>query len=90
MLNRRMLLTLGALALMGCGKKSSQGANATEVKEFFDAVNDGDADVVARLLRTRPYLANVKNDAGQTPLAVAKTKGNDELVDAIRKAGGKE
>jgi hypothetical protein len=77
---------------MGCGKKKEEtpASNPTEVKEFFDAVNDGDADVVGRLLKVKPYLANAKNAEGQTPLAVAKAKGNDELVDVIKKANGKD
>ena len=94
MVNRReMLLCLagGALVLLGCGKKvEQQEANPNEVKEFFDAVNDGDADVVSRLIKAKPYLANAKNESGQTALAVAKQKGNEELAEAIRKAGGTE
>lgn len=93
MLSRREVMSVAAVGLaglMGCGKKAPQEANPTEVKEFFDAVNDGDADVVARLLKAKPYLANVKNESGQTPLTVAKQKSNEELVDAIKKGGGRE
>ena len=93
-MNRRQVIGGLALALVtiaGCGKKQEAPAsNPTEVKEFFDAVNDGDADVVARLLKVKPYLANARNAEGQTPLSVAKQKSNDELVEAIQKAGGKE
>jgi hypothetical protein len=94
LMNRRQALSWlagGLMVLAGCGgKKAAQESNPTEVKEFFDAVNDGDANIVARLLKAKPYLANAKNESGQTPLAVAKTKGDEELISAIQKAGGKE
>ncbi len=76
----------------GCGRKAATetAASANEVSEFHAALQDGDADIVRRLLQAKPYLANVKNQSGQTPLAVAKQKGNDELAGVISKAGGKE
>ena len=92
MLSRREMLAaaLAAAALIGCGKKAPQESNPTEVKEFFDAVNEGDATIVSRLLQAKPYLANAKNADGQKPLAVAKQKGDEDLISAIRKAGGTE
>lgn len=95
MTRRQALISMagGLVALAGCGgKKTAQesSSNPTEVKEFFDAVNDGDANIVSRLLKAKPYLANAKNEQGQTPLAVAKTKGDEELISTIQKAGGKE
>ena len=95
-MNRRQALiqmACGLIVVSGCGGKKAapeSSSNPTEVKEFFDAVNDGDASIVSRLLKAKPYLANAKNDQGQTPLAVAKAKGDEELISAIQKAGGKE
>jgi ankyrin repeat protein len=60
------------------------------VKEFYAAVQDGDGEIVRRLLQAKPYLANAKNASGQTPLAFAKQKGNEEVADVISKAGGRE
>ena len=72
----------------GCGKKHVE-ANPTEVKEFFAAVDDGDATIVARLIAVKPYLANASNSSGETALSIAKKKGNDEMVEALKKAGAK-
>jgi len=74
----------------GCGKKpaSEPAASSREVSEFSAAVQDGDADIVRRLLQAKPYLANAKNESGQTPLTVAKQKGLDDVADVIQKAGG--
>jgi ankyrin repeat protein len=95
MFNRREAIAaaiclLGSVALIGCGKKSGPATNPTEVKEFWDAMADGDSSIIDRLIRAKPYLANAKNDSGQTPLAYAKAKGDEELADVLQKAGGKE
>jgi hypothetical protein len=93
MLSRREMFVCmagGMLVLAGCGKKAAPTENANEVSEFWKVVDDGDAESAERLLRLRPYLANAKNPSGQTPLAAAKQKGNEDLAEAIRKAGGKE
>src|SRR5205807_1534267 len=79
-----------ALAAPGCGKKSAPAANPTEVKEFYAALQDGDAEIVERLLNAKPYLANVKSETGETPLKVANQKGNQELADVLKKHGAVE
>lgn len=86
------LLVIAAVPL-ACGHKQaseSPSPNSREVTEFHAAVQDGDADIVRRLLQAKPYLANAKNSAGQSPLAAAKAKGNEEVADVIQKAGGHE
>jgi hypothetical protein len=86
------LLGLMSLFAIGCGKKTSSepAANSREVTEFNAAVQDGDADIVRRLLQAKPYLANAKNESGQTPLTVAKQKGLEDVANVIQKAGGHE
>ncbi|MEP6754271.1 MAG: hypothetical protein ABJA67_02130 [Chthonomonadales bacterium] len=83
------LLLVSMFGVSGCGKKSAPEANPTEVREFFTAVEDGDATIVARLVKVKPYLANAKDAEGKTALSIAKKKGNDEMVDALTKAGSK-
>jgi hypothetical protein len=88
-----LALLLVIVAPAGCGRKQaaeSPSPNSREVTEFHAAVQDGDADIVRRLLQAKPYLANAKNATGQTPLAAAKAKGNEEVADVIQKAGGHE
>lgn len=77
---------------LGCGRKAAgpSAGSANEVSQFYAAVQDGDAEIVRRLLQAKPYLANAKNESGQTPLAVAKQKGSDEVAEVISKAGGHE
>jgi hypothetical protein len=96
-LMRRVAALLSLLVIVvvpvGCGhKQASESAtpDSREVTEFHAAVQDGDADIVRRLLQAKPYLANAKNAAGQTPLAAAKAKGADDVAEVIQKAGGHE
>jgi hypothetical protein len=86
-----LLVVLGVTG-QGCGRKTAgpTAASANEVSQFYSAVSDGDAEIVRRLLQAKPYLANAKNESGQTPLAFAKQKGNEEVADVISKAGGHE
>ena len=86
------ILLLVLFAPTGCGRKHSAptAESANEVSQFYSAVQDGDAEIVRRLLQAKPYLANAKNESGQTPLAFAKQKGVEEVADVISKAGGKE
>jgi ankyrin repeat protein len=84
------VVCLFALAAPGCGKKSEPTTNPNEVREFHTVVQDGAADAAERLLRIRPYLANAKNENGETPLQVAKQRGDEEMVDLLRKHGAKE
>ena len=88
------VLVLIAVGSTGCGRKkapdSAPAAASREVTEFNAAVTDGDGDIVRRLLQAKPYLANAKNESGQTPLAIAKQKGLDDVAEVIKKAGGHE
>jgi hypothetical protein len=87
------LVCLLVAVTMGCGKKTAatdSAASANEVSQFHAAIQDGDAEIVRRLIQAKPYLVNAKNDRGETPLKVAKQKGNEEVADVISKAGGKE
>jgi ankyrin repeat protein len=73
------------LALSGCGKAEAPPPTATEVSEFFNAVQDGDAEIVSRLLKAKPGLASAKNENGETALQVAESRGLDEVAEALRK-----
>jgi hypothetical protein len=87
---RTFFVAIGIAAplLIGCGKKAAAPqATPTEISEFFSALQDGDAEIVSRLLKAKPYLANTKNESGETPLQVAKKKDNQELVDVLKKNG---
>jgi ankyrin repeat protein len=82
---------LATAGLAGCGHKAAPPTpTATEVSEFHAAVQDGDAAIVDRLLRAKPYLVNARNQTGETPLKVANEKGEQEVADVLRKNGGKE
>lgn len=94
-MRRSILLALACLPafwVAGCGKKgqAAPDASSNEVRQFHDAINDGDAEIVRRLLAAKPYLANAKNEQGVTPLNEAEQHNNDEVADVIRKAGGRE
>ena len=86
------VLTLAALpSLAACGHKSAApDPGSREVTEFHAAVLDGDADVLERLIRAKPFLVNAKNANGETPLRVATQKGNQEVADLLRKHGAHE
>lgn len=79
-----------AMLMSGCGKKSATPPSAHEVQEFHAAVLDGDAAIVDRLLRAKPDMANARNAAGETPLAVAKKQPESDVADVIKKHGGHE
>ena len=89
-MNRRMFLACSLTALAGCGKKEASAPSANDVQEFHSAVQDGDAEIIRRLLQAKPGLVNAKNQLGQTPLQVAKQKGADDLVEVLKKFGGTE
>ena len=88
---RILMVTLCcAMVFGGCGKKSAALPSAHEVQEFHAAVQDGDAAIVDRLLRAKPQMANARNAAGETPLAVAKKQPDSDVADVINKHGGHE
>jgi hypothetical protein len=96
---KRRLLSLGlallaaacvAIAVPGCGKPKPQPPSATEVQEFQNALNDGDAAIVDRLLSAKPGLVNIRDSQGRTPLAQAKAREDSEMVQVIERHGGKE
>ena len=92
MTRREWIVGLAALfvGVVGCGKKAAEPPSKQEVAEFFSAVQDGDADIVRRLLKAKPGLSNATNESGQTALQVARTKNNDELADVLKQAGSKD
>lgn len=92
-MNRRMFIGLSAaavLGMMGCGKRKVEPPSETEESEFQTAVQDGDADIVDRLLRAKPALVNIPDSTGKMPLTVANEKGATELADVLRKHGAHE
>ena len=85
-----VLAALSLAAIGGCGHKgSAPDPGSREVREFHAAVEDGDADVIERLIRAKPFLVNAKDENGETPLATATRKGNQEVADLLRKNGAK-
>lgn len=76
-----------AVLTAGCGKPKAAQLTDTEVKEFFTAVEDGDAAIVERLIKAKPALVNARNENGQTPLQVATQRNNEEVADVLRKNG---
>lgn len=88
-----VLLFCAVLALLpGCKGKTppAPGSNLNEVRQFHEAVRDGDVEIVRRLLGARPYLANARDDKGTSPLQAAKQGGSEEMADLIRQKGGRE
>jgi ankyrin repeat protein len=59
------------------------------VQEFRSALKDGDAAIVDRLLSAKPGLVNVKDETGRTPLADAEARGDDEMVQVLKRHGAK-
>jgi ankyrin repeat protein len=85
---KALAILMFAGSVWGCGKKTEAKGTPTEISEFHAAVQDGDADIVRRLVQAKPYLVNEKNEQGLTPLKVAEEKGNEELAEVLKKAGG--
>jgi ankyrin repeat protein len=93
-MDRRKLLRVAPLALLvGCAPKKAEpppDPKSNEVVQFHEALRDGDADIVRRLISAKPYLVNARNEQGASPLQVAQQMNNQELVDLIKRKGGKE
>jgi len=90
---KKMLRLAAALMLLAsaCGNKGAVVAySANDVQEFHAAVQDGDAVIVERLLRAKPRLANARNAAGDSPLAVANRQAEPDVAAVIKKYGGKD
>ncbi len=79
-----------SVILAGCGKKKEATFSQNDISEFFAAVQDGDAEIIRRLLQAKPGLANAKGANGQTALQIAKQKNNDEMVEVLKKYGARE
>lgn len=85
------LALLGGMALLqGCKPSPPQPPSAHEVQEFRNAVNDGDALIVDRLLAAKPGLVNVRDETGKTPLTVARERGDDEMAQVLSRHGGRD
>ena len=59
----------------------------SETQEFFHAVEQGDADLVARLLASNGDLARARDGDGATPLHHAAFHGHRSLVGILVAAG---
>lgn len=81
------LVTVGPV---GCGRPKPAQPSSTEVQEFQNAMNDGDAAIVDRLLSAKPGLVNVRDSQGRTPLRQARDRDDAELIQVIERHGGKE
>ena len=55
---------------------------------MIDAVKQGDIAKIASLTQAGP--SNVRNDAGQTPLAIARSHGHAEVVELLHQHDGVE
>jgi len=83
-------LCVTGLGPVGCGKRAPNPPSATEVQEFQNALNDGDAAIVDRLLSAKPGLVNARNSEGRTPLAQARARDDAEMIQVIERHGGKD
>jgi ankyrin repeat protein len=86
-------LVLTALVTAGCGGGKPQAppdASSTEVQEFHAALQDGDAEIIRRLVAAKPYLVNARNKEGVSPLQAAQRQNNEEVADLLRQKGAKE
>ncbi len=73
---------------VGCRKSPPPAPSATEVQEFQNALSDGDAAIVDRLLSAKPGLVNVRDAQGRTPLAQARLRDDAEMIQVIKRHGG--
>jgi ankyrin repeat protein len=91
---KRLILAVVCLIpvifISGCGQQKIKQFSARDVSEFESAVQDGDADIVDNLLTEKPGLANVRDQNGKTPLDIAEAKGQSDMIEVIKKHGGKE
>ena len=74
----------------GCSKSTVEPPNQTEISEFQTALQDGDADIVDRLIKAKPSLVNTPDPSGKMPLTVANEKGATEVADVLKKHGAHE
>ena len=92
-MTRRVCLILCVLLAAGCGggkPSAPPDPTSNEVVQFHEALNDGDVDIIRRLIAAKPYLVNARNAQGVSPLQVAQRQGNEEMATLIREKGGKE
>lgn len=82
-----VVVVLGILGI-GCAKSPPPPPSQQEVQEFRNALDDGDAAIVDRLLSAKPGLVNVRDESGRTPLARAEERGDDEMVQVLERHGG--
>lgn len=95
-----VITTFGLVVLLGglvtcvssCSKSAPPPAKVSdqEASEFRNAIYDGDAAIVDRLLTAKPGLVNVRDENGKTPLAIAKERGDDDVVQVLLRHGAKE
>ena len=93
MRRRTFLLILALSPVAGCGggkPPPTPDASSNEVRQFHEALQDGDVEIVRRLIGAKPYLVNARNEQGVSPLKAAQNQGNEELADLIRQKGGTE
>jgi ankyrin repeat protein len=95
LVRRWLFCGLMPLLLVGCGggnKASSTPPDpaSNEVRQFHEAVNDGDVEIVRRLIGAKPYLVNAKNEQGVSPLQAARQQNNDELAQLLQSKGARE
>lgn len=86
----KLAAIIGCAAMVGCGKPDVAAPSVNDTTEFFNAVQDGDAEIVRRLVQAKPGLVNARNEQGQTALQVANQRGSEDLADVLKKAGAKE
>jgi len=84
-----MVCFLLPILTVGCSRPAPQPPSEQEVQEFRSALKDGDAAIVDRLLSAKPGLVNVKDETGRTPLADAEARGDDEMLQVLRRHGAK-
>lgn len=92
MMSRRAIVCLLLFGpwLSGCAPKQPAAPpdpKSREVVEFHAALQDGDVEIIRRLIAAKPFLVNARNEQGVSPLQVAEQQGNQELIDLLKQKG---
>lgn len=53
--------------------------------KLFDAIRNGDLEMVQAIITAHPELVNIKDQRGSTPLLLATYYGNQDISEAILK-----
>ena len=61
---------------------------AENLKQLFEAIKEGNIELVRTMLRDDPSLLNAREERGYTPLGAVLRRGKNERVEAMVHMGG--